>query len=179
MWLRQPFPRWDDRTKRAAWLGCLRAESKRASTSRFDCRFLPRGPNGGRGMPLQVWFTLLRSSALICPRRLPRSHGIPDSRNAENQCLWYTGASSESVSSLSETSTPATSRLWVTAKQHYQVSAPQMMWSSHFKLSLCLIKHHSMKTYERSGGIAPRVVNLHSRRRWVDSFHAPATLHPG
>lgn len=115
MWLWQLFPCWDNRTNRAAWLGCLRAESKRACTSRFNCWFLPRGPNGGRGMPLHVWFTLLRSSALICPRRLSRSHANPVSSNAENQCLWYTGASSESVSSLSDTSTPVTSRLRVTA----------------------------------------------------------------
>jgi hypothetical protein len=38
------------------------------------------------------------------------------------------------------------------------------------KLSLCLTKHHAMKTYYRSGGIAPRILDLGSRWRWVVSF---------
>jgi hypothetical protein len=38
------------------------------------------------------------------------------------------------------------------------------------KLSLCLTKHHVIKTYWRSGGIAPRILYLGSRRRWVVSF---------
>jgi hypothetical protein len=31
------------------------------------------------------------------------------------------------------------------------------------KLSLCLTKHHAMKTYWRSGGIAPRILDLDTR----------------
>jgi hypothetical protein len=38
------------------------------------------------------------------------------------------------------------------------------------KSSLCLTKHHAIKMYERSGGIAPRLFNLCTRRRWVVSF---------
>jgi hypothetical protein len=33
------------------------------------------------------------------------------------------------------------------------------------KLSLCLTKHHAMKTYRESGGIAPRILDLGTRRR--------------
>jgi len=35
------------------------------------------------------------------------------------------------------------------------------------KLSLCLIKHHAMKVYWRSRSIAPRILDLGTRRRWV------------
>jgi hypothetical protein len=38
------------------------------------------------------------------------------------------------------------------------------------KLSLCLTKHHAMNTYWRSGGIAPRILNLSTRWRWMVSF---------
>jgi hypothetical protein len=31
------------------------------------------------------------------------------------------------------------------------------------KFFLCLIKHHAMKTYWRSGGIAPRILDLGTR----------------
>jgi len=34
----------------------------------------------------------------------------------------------------------------------------------------CLIEHHTMKTYGRSGSIAPRITNLDTRWRWVVSF---------
>jgi hypothetical protein len=37
-------------------------------------------------------------------------------------------------------------------------------------LSLCLTKHHPMKTYWGSGGIAPRILDLGTRWRWVVSF---------
>jgi hypothetical protein len=37
-------------------------------------------------------------------------------------------------------------------------------------LSLCLTKHHVMKTYWGSEGIAPRILDLDTRRRWVVSF---------
>jgi hypothetical protein len=33
------------------------------------------------------------------------------------------------------------------------------------KLSLCLTKHHAMKTYWGSGGIAPRILDLGTRWR--------------
>jgi hypothetical protein len=33
------------------------------------------------------------------------------------------------------------------------------------KLSLCLTKHHAMKTYWGSGGIAPRIIDLGTRWR--------------
>jgi hypothetical protein len=38
------------------------------------------------------------------------------------------------------------------------------------KLSLCLAKHHAMKTYWGSGDVAPHVLNLGTRWRWVVSF---------
>jgi hypothetical protein len=42
------------------------------------------------------------------------------------------------------------------------------------KSSLCLTKHHAMKTYWGSGGIAPRIVDFGTRWRWVVSFtHRP------
>jgi hypothetical protein len=47
------------------------------------------------------------------------------------------------------------------------------------KLSLCLTKHQAMKTYWGSGGIAPRILDLGTRWRWVVSFtsreRAPVT----
>jgi len=44
------------------------------------------------------------------------------------------------------------------------------------KLSLCLTKHHAMKTDWGSGGIAPRILDLGARRRWVVSF-TPRSLY--
>jgi hypothetical protein len=38
------------------------------------------------------------------------------------------------------------------------------------KLSLCLTKYHTMKTYWGSGGIAPRILNFSTRWRRVVSF---------
>jgi hypothetical protein len=38
------------------------------------------------------------------------------------------------------------------------------------KLSLCLTMHHAMKTYWGSGGIAPSILDLGTRWRWVVSF---------
>jgi len=38
------------------------------------------------------------------------------------------------------------------------------------KLSLCLTKHHAMKTYWGSWGIVPRILNLCTILRWVVSF---------
>jgi hypothetical protein len=40
-------------------------------------------------------------------------------------------------------------------------------------LSLCLTKHHDMKTYWESGAVAPRILNLGDRWRWVVSFTHP------
>jgi hypothetical protein len=38
------------------------------------------------------------------------------------------------------------------------------------KFPLCLTKHHATKTYRGSGGIAPHILNLDTRWRWVVSF---------
>jgi hypothetical protein len=38
------------------------------------------------------------------------------------------------------------------------------------KLSLCLTKHHAMKMYWGSGSIAPRILDLDTRWRWVVSL---------
>jgi hypothetical protein len=38
------------------------------------------------------------------------------------------------------------------------------------KFSLCLTEHHSMKAYWGSGCIAPRILDLGTRWRWVVSF---------
>jgi hypothetical protein len=43
--------------------------------------------------------------------------------------------------------------------------------------SLCLTKHHTMKTYWRSGGIAPLILDLGIRWRCVVSF-TPRSLYP-
>jgi hypothetical protein len=45
------------------------------------------------------------------------------------------------------------------------------------KLSLCLTKHHAMKTYTGSGGIAPRILDLGTRWRGMVSF-TPRPLYP-
>jgi hypothetical protein len=51
------------------------------------------------------------------------------------------------------------------------------LWSL-VKLSLCLVKHHAMKVYWGSRGIAPRILQP---RNWMEvsgHLHAPAALHP-
>jgi hypothetical protein len=45
------------------------------------------------------------------------------------------------------------------------------------KLSLCLTKHHAMKTYWGSGGISPRILEFGTRWKWVVSF-TPWSLYP-
>jgi hypothetical protein len=45
------------------------------------------------------------------------------------------------------------------------------------KLCLCLTKHHAMKAYVGNGGIAPRILDLGTRWRWVISF-TPQPLYP-
>jgi hypothetical protein len=58
-----------------------------------------------------------------------------------------------------------------------------IQWISRFhryikvKLSLCLTKHHAMKSYWGSGGIAPRILDLGTRWRRVVSF-TPWPLYP-
>jgi len=37
-------------------------------------------------------------------------------------------------------------------------------------MSLSFIKHRAMEMYKWSGGIAPRLLNLGTRRTWVVSF---------
>jgi hypothetical protein len=43
------------------------------------------------------------------------------------------------------------------------------------KLSLCLTKHHTMKTLG-SGGVAPRILDLSTKREVSDQRHVPAAL---
>jgi hypothetical protein len=45
-----------------------------------------------------------------------------------------------------------------------------MLWQGKEMLSLCLTKYRTMKTCLRSGGIAPRILDLGTRWRWVVSF---------
>jgi hypothetical protein len=45
------------------------------------------------------------------------------------------------------------------------------------ELSLYLTKHHAMKMYRGSGGIAPRILDLDTGWRWVVSF-TPRPLYP-
>jgi hypothetical protein len=45
------------------------------------------------------------------------------------------------------------------------------------KLSQCLTKHHAMKTYWGSGDIAPRILDVGTRWRWIVSF-TPRPLYP-
>jgi hypothetical protein len=51
-------------------------------------------------------------------------------------------------------------------------SIPDEVKGKEVKLSLCLTKHHTMKMYWGSGGIAPRILDLGTRWRWVVSFTA-------
>jgi hypothetical protein len=44
------------------------------------------------------------------------------------------------------------------------------------KLSLCVTKHHAMKTYGGNGGVAPRILDFGTRWRWVVSF-TPRPVH--
>jgi hypothetical protein len=43
--------------------------------------------------------------------------------------------------------------------------------------AIFLTEHHSMKVYWGSGGIAPRILDLGTKRRWVVSF-TPRLLYP-
>jgi hypothetical protein len=47
------------------------------------------------------------------------------------------------------------------------------------KLSLCLTKHHAMKTYWWSGDTTPHILNLGARWRWVVSFTPRPALPTG
>jgi hypothetical protein len=42
-----------------------------------------------------------------------------------------------------------------------------------------LTEHHAMKTYWRSGGIAPRIIDLGTGMEMIGQLHAPAALLPG
>jgi hypothetical protein len=55
--------------------------------------------------------------------------------------------------------------LWITI---WKASAGVSQYS--YKLLLWLTKHHAMKRYWESGGIAPRILSLGTRWRWVVSF---------
>jgi len=46
-------------------------------------------------------------------------------------------------------------------------------------LSMCLSKHHTMKTYWGSGGIAPHILDLGISWKWVVSFTPWPLLLPG
>jgi hypothetical protein len=56
-------------------------------------------------------------------------------------------------------------------------SYPRLYTKVKVKLSLCLTKHHAMKAYWGSAGIAPRILDLGSRWRWVVNF-TPLPLYP-
>jgi hypothetical protein len=47
------------------------------------------------------------------------------------------------------------------------------------KLFLCLIKHHAMKAYWRSGSIAPLILCPQHYTDVSNHLHAPAALPPG
>jgi hypothetical protein len=63
------------------------------------------------------------------------------------------------------------------------------MWKVNVELSLCwlsttprrrihcLFKHHDVKKYWGSGGIAPRILNVGNRWRWVVSFALQPVYH--
>jgi hypothetical protein len=50
-----------------------------------------------------------------------------------------------------------------TVEQHATDHAPHRAVKVKVKLSLCLPKHHAMKTYWGSGGIAPRILDFGTR----------------
>jgi hypothetical protein len=50
------------------------------------------------------------------------------------------------------------STVWVLTLESERISKRRIKVSNKVKLSLCLTKHHAMKTYWRSGGIAPRIL---------------------
>jgi hypothetical protein len=62
---------------------------------------------------------------------------------------------------------------WYPIKYLYQC------WNNkvNVKLSLCLTKHHAMKTYWENGCTAPRILDLGTRWMWVVSF-TPRPLCP-
>jgi hypothetical protein len=67
---------------------------------------------------------------------------------------------------------------WLWQKEASRARCPAIKrWK--VKLSLILTKHHAMKTYWRSGGIAPRILDLDTRWRWVDSFMPRPLYHQG
>jgi hypothetical protein len=66
---------------------------------------------------------------------------------------------------------------WQSEKVPITPSLSWDRWKVKVKLSLCLTKHHAIRTYWGSGGIAPRILDLGTRWRWVVSF-TPQSLYP-
>jgi hypothetical protein len=62
--------------------------------------------------------------------------------------------------------------MWNSFKSHRQTFLDKV----EVKLSLCLTKHHTMKTYWENGGIVPRI--LWPRRRWRWSTSRPGRFTP-
>jgi hypothetical protein len=56
-------------------------------------------------------------------------------------------------------------------------NAPSWRGKGKGKVALCFTKHHAMKIYWGNGGIAPRIIDLGTRWRWVVSF-TPRPLYP-
>jgi hypothetical protein len=67
--------------------------------------------------------------------------------------------------------------LVITIQRNSLWNAVTVMNEVKVKSSLCLTKHHAMKAYWGSGGIAPLILHLGTRGRWVVSF-TPLPLHP-
>jgi hypothetical protein len=60
---------------------------------------------------------------------------------------------------------PQTSFDFRNYKRHKDSGRGPLVKGTKVKLSLCLTKHHAMKTYWGSGGIAPRILDLGTRWR--------------
>jgi hypothetical protein len=75
--------------------------------------------------------------------------------------------------------------MWISSKEGWLVSSIMFFLRDHrckskgkkVKLSLCLTKHHAMKTYWGSGGLTSHILDLGTRWRWVVSF-TPRPLYP-
>jgi hypothetical protein len=68
-------------------------------------------------------------------------------------------------------------RFWFPIRWRKNQTSTGSQWRIVWWLSLCLTKHHAMKTYWGSGYIAPRSLDLGTRWRWVVSF-TPRPLYP-
>jgi hypothetical protein len=58
-------------------------------------------------------------------------------------------------------------------------SSFQLKGKDKVKLSLCLTKHHAMKTYGESGSLAPRILWPRHKMEVGGQLHDPPALHPG